>query len=350
MNAATQGYATSLYEVEHGLLSIYLTNRCNLRCRHCSTGSSPSETSFLNLDGDTMSRLRQGIDEAGIKGIHVSGGEPFLRREDLRKLAALALEKGVLMAINSNGFWGNSLERATSLLGSMPGITELILSTDAYHAEYLSPGKLIVAAQAALACDLLVSVVSTTPGGRPSAWSEQFDEDLRATGIRHQVRHLYQVLGPTARAQPLAEVVQFMSAELPPGRCDLLNRPTLLENGRLHACCNTTTARTCQGSPLDLGDMASAPLARLLRDGRERKLLQAMRRLGPAVLAAGLTPPQRALLPARYPRNDICALCTELMTSPANVATLEHALEAGSMKLLFDAAGCLIDADAAARR
>ncbi|SFM76098.1 radical SAM protein [Rugamonas rubra] len=332
---------STLYERPQALLNIYLTNRCNLRCRHCGTNSGPGETSFLALDAAALDKLRQAIAVAGLQGIHVSGGEPFLRRRDLRALAALARDCGVLLAINSNGFWGTAPAAAERLLESMPGITELLLSTDLYHAEFLAVDKLIVAAQAGLARGLLVSVVTTTPGARPSAFTRQLDAGLAAAGIAQRVRRLCQELGPTARAEPLREHVQFMSAQLPPGACRQLHRPTLLENGTVLACCNTTIAAKCAGSPLIMGQLDEPSLAGVLARGRARPLLQALRVLGPALLVPALPPAQRAQLAGLYPKDDICALCSDIMANPAAVASLESALQDGPLKRLLDGATLL---------
>jgi hypothetical protein len=344
MSTQAATHISSLYQRPHELFSIYLTNRCNLQCRHCGTNSGPSERSFLDLDGATMSALRTAIRDGAIRGLHVSGGEPFLRRDDLRKLAELAREAGILLGINTNGFWGTSLAAGVALLESMDGITELLLSTDEYHAEFLSPEKLITAARAGLECEMLVDVVTTTPGRRPTEFCERLETALAEAGILHRVRRLYQELGPSGRAEPIKEHVQVMSPLLPAGSCRQLGRPTLLENGSVLACCNTTMAKKCESSPLDLGRISQAPLAELLRRGRQDRILQALGTLGPAILAGALPPEMANDLPRLYPKNDICSLCSELMGHPQAVARLRHEVESGSLKNLLDAAVLLLPA------
>ncbi|RFP08142.1 MULTISPECIES: radical SAM protein [unclassified Duganella] len=338
MKTSIPSYISSLYSREHALLNIYLTNQCNLQCRHCATNSGPLETSFLNVDQEAVAAMRLAITRNHIEGMHISGGEPFLRRGDLRNLAALARETGILMAINSNGFWGTSVPAAVSLLDSMKGITELILSTDEYHAEFLSSSKLIVAARAGLECGLLVSVVSTTPDRNPTAYSAGIEEALSAAGLAGAVKHHYQALGPSARKEPIKEHVQFMSPALPRGRCNRLNRPTVIENGSVLACCNTTIAKKCERSPLNLGRMDEAPLGELLDRAKGNHLLQALRTLGPAILAEALPDELRSSLPKFYPKDDICALCSELMVDEQLVAHLGGELHTGSLKNLLTGA------------
>jgi hypothetical protein len=343
MDASPAPSILSLYRSQHAILSIYLTNRCNLLCRHCGTNSGPSETSYLRLDDDAIANLRHAIDVNGIRALHVSGGEPFLRRADLQRLSALAQETGILLAINTNGYWGISIKSAVKLLQGMPGVTEIILSTDVYHAEQLGTEKVLAAAQAGLACARQVSIVTTTPTAQPTLFTVQLDADLDRAGILASVQRLNQLLEPTARAVPLRETIRIMSAALPSGPCHQLNRPTVLENGAVLACCNTTAAKRCADTPLNLGNIHDTPLANLLHAGREHRLLEGLRLLGPAVLVDTFLPRERARLP-RYAQGDVCALCTDLLTDAEMMSQLDKVLAGNFMDSLLRGARMLTQA------
>ena len=57
-------------------ISLELTNRCNLLCKHCSTNASPNGEIFLDLN--TVKKLLQESKKHGAKYLSLSGGEPLL--------------------------------------------------------------------------------------------------------------------------------------------------------------------------------------------------------------------------------------------------------------------------------
>src|SRR5678815_3227731 len=63
---------------DYRVLQIHPTLRCNLKCPHCYSSSSPQEAGELSLD-----LLRQTLSEASAEGynaVGVSGGEPLMFR------------------------------------------------------------------------------------------------------------------------------------------------------------------------------------------------------------------------------------------------------------------------------
>ena len=80
-------------------LHVYLTERCNLRCRHCAVvnGSRPAD----KLNGETVRRLIDQAAESSADGIAFSGGEPLLR-DDLLDLLEYAAGR-VKTLLSTNG-------------------------------------------------------------------------------------------------------------------------------------------------------------------------------------------------------------------------------------------------------
>lgn len=78
------------------------TRRCNLRCRHCYSGSS----SHCAADGEMTSKEAKAfIDDLAAFEVPVllfSGGEPLLR-EDVPELVAYASEQGIRTVVSTNG-------------------------------------------------------------------------------------------------------------------------------------------------------------------------------------------------------------------------------------------------------
>jgi hypothetical protein len=139
---------------------------------------------------------------------------------------------------------------------------------------------------------------------------------------------------------PLPETIRIMSAALPGGACHQLNRPTILEDGSVLACCNTTAAKRCGATPLNLGNINDASLASLLDAGRAHTLLEGLRLLGPAILIDTFLPEAKNRLP-RYAQGDICALCTDLLTDADMMARLDKELDGKRMENLLRGARML---------
>jgi len=85
-------------------LYFYLTEGCNLRCRHCwidpkyTTPNKP--TSHLSFD--TFSRIIEEAIPLGLRGVKLTGGEPLLHPEFPRFLLFLR-EKGMELTVETNG-------------------------------------------------------------------------------------------------------------------------------------------------------------------------------------------------------------------------------------------------------
>ena len=82
------------------VVQIHLTRRCNLRCLHCYSSSSPEESEMLGIN-DLMFVL-DGLAEEGYHWISLSGGEPLLYPE-LSKLLSHAQRLNMKVALVSNG-------------------------------------------------------------------------------------------------------------------------------------------------------------------------------------------------------------------------------------------------------
>lgn len=75
-----------------------ITNKCNLRCRHCVVNGGDST---VELDTANCLRLIDELVAFGVKQIIFSGGEPLLRK-DLLKLVSRAAEKELIIQIATN--------------------------------------------------------------------------------------------------------------------------------------------------------------------------------------------------------------------------------------------------------
>jgi len=79
-----------------------LTDRCNLSCTHCYSKSGPGRTTEGELSTAEALGVIDDLADMGVPLILFTGGEPLLR-EDLRELAQHARDRGLKMALSTNG-------------------------------------------------------------------------------------------------------------------------------------------------------------------------------------------------------------------------------------------------------
>jgi radical SAM protein with 4Fe4S-binding SPASM domain len=79
-----------------------LTDRCNLSCSHCYSRSGPDRDIQGELSTGEARALIDDFSSMGVPLILFSGGEPLLRH-DIWDLARHAQEKGIKMALSTNG-------------------------------------------------------------------------------------------------------------------------------------------------------------------------------------------------------------------------------------------------------
>jgi radical SAM protein with 4Fe4S-binding SPASM domain len=92
--------------VLNGSIAIWnFTNRCNLNCLHCYSKASLDEIDAL--DTDTIMRTLPQLENAGVKFIIFSGGEPLVRK-DIYDIAEEAKRLGIVTYLSSNGLYVTS--------------------------------------------------------------------------------------------------------------------------------------------------------------------------------------------------------------------------------------------------
>ncbi|MDR0571507.1 MAG: radical SAM protein [Rickettsiales bacterium] len=80
-------------------LFVEVTNKCNLRCKHCYGSFGANNNSFI--DPEALGKMIEKVSKLGFYGLNITGGEPFLYPylEDILKKSR---ESGVLVTIFSN--------------------------------------------------------------------------------------------------------------------------------------------------------------------------------------------------------------------------------------------------------
>lgn len=84
------------------MMSIKLTERCNYRCITCGEYDIGNKKNELGLRD--WERVIKDFKKLGGMSVRFTGGEPFLRRDDLFSLISLTKSAGMRAAIATNGF------------------------------------------------------------------------------------------------------------------------------------------------------------------------------------------------------------------------------------------------------
>jgi hypothetical protein len=144
-----------------------VTNRCTARCRDCPIVHEGKP--LVSLTADEMIRIMSDIIPFGFLQLVVfTGGEPFLIGDDLKKAVEYANNHGILTRIVTNGYWATTKIRAIKVLQKFKqaGLTELNISCDDFHQEFVPLENIRNANDAALAIGLpLLLAYRKNPGG-----------------------------------------------------------------------------------------------------------------------------------------------------------------------------------------
>lgn len=100
-------------------LWVYVTRRCNLRCRHCLVNGGENDES--ELSHEEIEEILRSAEALGVKRVFFTGGEPFIR-QDIHELIKQVIERfGMELVILSNGTLLN--EETIKSLAEYKGLT-----------------------------------------------------------------------------------------------------------------------------------------------------------------------------------------------------------------------------------
>ena len=105
--------------------TIYLTNECNLRCKHCAVGHDQLARRPTLGTADVISVIRNLADH-GTKVVTFLGGEVTTERSDLKDILEFCDEAGVAASINTNL---TEIDRTLPLLSS-DALNNIVVSLD----------------------------------------------------------------------------------------------------------------------------------------------------------------------------------------------------------------------------
>lgn len=156
--------------------ALILTGNCNFACPYCQTlGGDRAPT----MDKDTTLALVSGLADQGLQELRLSGGEPTTVAW-LKDLVALAHNRGVRVAISTNGYAPVRLYQ--DLIAA--GVAEFSISLDSVdpaEADRLSGGRKNVLARVEQSIRAITALGASVYVGMTCCASKQVPEDTEAT-------------------------------------------------------------------------------------------------------------------------------------------------------------------------
>jgi hypothetical protein len=123
-----------------GLIVNYV---CSSACAHCAYRSSPRRDKSIITPEQTAINCRA-VRRLGCRSLHIGGGEPFLKPQDLLAALGVMTAEGVgIEYIETNSSWYSDHEKAVQLLGEIRkrGCDTLLISIDPFHNEFIPFAK-----------------------------------------------------------------------------------------------------------------------------------------------------------------------------------------------------------------
>lgn len=305
-------------------LCVILTEKCNIRCRHCISSCSPSRTEDLdwaNLDAF----IRQAGDSSFVNSIGFSGGEPFMDIPRLETAVTLCREHGLAPTVTTNGFWAHSVTAAKDVLKKMKSLIQVCLSTDVFHQEFIPVDRIVNAIKACDEFGIHCAVVVT----------HLKDNQDEAERIRRQLHHVdglftlqqWPVLN-SGRARFQIKKDDLFTYDLSNSVCVSADTPTLNANGELTACCGPA-GQWPDSHRLSFGHLNDRALKETIEIGDQDPIVQALRVWGPArlldlAMACAAKKGITLDIPAAI---DICTICEYLFTDVERTTLVERSLQ-----------------------
>jgi hypothetical protein len=130
-------------------LEFLLTFACTGQCKHCSEGDHDTTGAHIN-GGVAADMVRKAAEKYRIESLMTFGGEPLLYPDEVCKIHAAAREAGVVRRqLITNGFFARSDEKIRRVAQALAksGVTDILLSVDAFHQETIPLGPVMAFAK-----------------------------------------------------------------------------------------------------------------------------------------------------------------------------------------------------------
>jgi pyruvate-formate lyase-activating enzyme len=299
-----------------GLL-VTLTQRCPLRCAHCSSastmvGAAPDPEQLLRFVGTF-----QPVDRPEF--LVLTGGEPLLVPDLVAELAVRVRRAGTRTALLTGGFFAGARRVPAPVLRAIRSLDHLSVSIDAFHEREVTRSDAFRLLRTVLGAGVAASI-HTVGSGPDDPYLADLIADARRA-FQDRVPILVNTIRPFGRAAGWATGRRADPDPSPdPDRvlpCAMAAWPVVTADGAVVACCNQDVVdRRPVPSHLWLGHVATDDWAAVRARALASPVLRTIRTIGPVQLLARARPSTRRPDGAGY-----CQTCRALSEDRAAIET-----------------------------
>jgi len=302
--------------VEPSFLSqvgLFLTFRCTIRCRHCMVCAGPHRTEEVDIH-EATGWLHQiaSYGNGHTSSIAFTGGEPFCCWDKLLTLANTARRLNLTYTVMTNGFWAESKQKTRDMLVQLKP-SDVSISTDTYHAEYIPIGNVTRVFEACqdlgIRCD-----ISLAYDPKMLEQTRLLVQRILTFAPREAIRTSR--VFPSGRGESQADFCDEATIHRPPSEipCLFATVPYILPNGDVMACTGPIINLPHSNNPLCLGSLRERSIIDIFNDSQVHPILHGLRIWGPRfwhrlVEAHG----PKSSLPDGYYTNCPCEGCIALL-------------------------------------
>jgi MoaA/NifB/PqqE/SkfB family radical SAM enzyme len=276
--------------------------------------AGPHRKEEMPLD-KAFSWIRQIKDynDGDLKGIALTGGEPFYNFDNLLKICNYANSLGFIVSIVTNAFWAKTKEEAVNLLTQLSSLHMISISTDIHHLKFIGFENIINAVWAAKITGKIYNISVATEDEENSEYKSIVNRLLEITE-RDNIRTAITL--PVGRGEKNLANTDYTFAETScNSACSMASFPIIFPNGNVIACIGPPITLP-EFNPLFLGNLYQQSLKEILSAAQNNYVLHAIRVFGPIFLVDMLKDnKQDHLLPSSYIADSICDTCFKLFSN-----------------------------------
>lgn len=310
---------------------VSITEVCHVGCAHCGFIGSHRDREAAPLD---ISQWVKDITSYGISTVIFTGGEPFERLDSLSTGVATAHAAGAKVGVFTSSFWAESIPRASEVLFSLPGLTQLYLSSDTFHQRRVPYEFVRNAITAALKLGIekiIICITFTSAAELQSVRNEYREYEDRV--VFHEDRVIPNPYLSIA-------VLRHQDALVPPVPSKFesscwLGTPLINPNGDVFSCHIGKAAahRDLRQTPYFLGNLFEQSFSEIMNRAQTRMDYQFLRTHGPRGVADVVVQhPEMARAAGRDEFTNACDMCFGMLGNPDGKAIFDEHLNSQAVR------------------
>ena len=281
-------------------VSIQMTWKCDIGCKHCCQDSKQEYLTPLELR-----RIIGGVRKSKETNlIHLTGGEPFFDFDALVFAAQAVHENGLEFAVITNAKWCTSEELAFERISILKNynLTSATISYDAFHAKFVPIENIIHFVNAANSLGLPITIYASYS----SDSIEETDHVLsKLTDLPVNIEKRWAIPVGVGFLNSL-NTKEYDYSDIG-GYCPIPNLLTVFPTGECYPCCSAGTHQD-----LTVGNIRDAGVAKIIRNRKKDPYMRILIDEGPKGIVERLPDNlKNAIKGRRYAST--CHLCHEVL-------------------------------------